>query len=84
VEIRQNAQSIPTRPIVLAMVILSVLALALTTWYALASGITSHPAQVNDRPYLSDFRGPDPYSPRDPLDAQNESSAGDPWSSLGK
>jgi hypothetical protein len=83
VEIRQNVQRVSTRPIVVAMVILSVLALALTSWYALASGTTS-PPQVNDRPYVSDFRGPDPYSPRDPLDAQNSSTAGDPYSPHGK
>ena len=81
-DIRQNAQSIPTRPIVLAMVVLSVVALALTSWYALAAGVTPH-TQVNDRPYVSQFRGPEPYSPRDPLDAQNSSTVGDPYSPRG-
>ena len=36
-EIRQSMLRFPTRPIVLAMVFLAVLALALTTWYVLAS-----------------------------------------------
>jgi hypothetical protein len=36
-EIRQNVQRVPTRPIVLVMAILSVLALALTSWYVLTS-----------------------------------------------
>jgi hypothetical protein len=37
VEIRQNVQRVPTRPIVLVMAILSVLALALTSWYVMTS-----------------------------------------------
>ena len=41
-EIRQNAPSVPTRPIVLVMATLSVLALALTSWYALASSTPHH------------------------------------------
>jgi heme A synthase len=57
VEIRQTAQSVPTRPIVLLMAILSVVALALTGWYVLTSGSPSH-GRV---PTVSTGLSPDAY-----------------------
>jgi hypothetical protein len=41
-EIRQSAQSVPTRPIVLVLAFLSVLAMVLTGWYVLTSGPRYH------------------------------------------
>jgi hypothetical protein len=41
-EIRQSVQRVPTRPIVLVMAFLAVLALALTSWYVLASNPPHH------------------------------------------
>ena len=57
-EIRQNAQSVPTRPIVLFMAILSVLALALTGWYVLTS---SAPHRSGGGPTVSTGLSPDAY-----------------------
>jgi hypothetical protein len=56
VEIRQGAQSVPTRPIVLFMAVLSVLALALTGWYVLTS---SAPHRSVGGPTISTTVGPD-------------------------
>jgi hypothetical protein len=56
VEIRQGAQSVPTRPIVLLMAVLSVLALALTGWYVLTS---SAPHRSGGGPTVSTTLGPD-------------------------
>jgi hypothetical protein len=56
VEIRQGAQSVPTRPIVLFMAVLSVLALALTGWYVLTS---SAPHRIVGGPTISTTVGPD-------------------------
>jgi hypothetical protein len=56
VEIRQGAQSVPTRPIVLLMAVLSVLALALTGWYVLTSGA---PHRSVGGPTISTALGPD-------------------------
>ena len=55
-EIRQGAQSVPTRPIVLLMAVLSVLALALTGWYVLTSGA---PHRSVGGPTISTALGPD-------------------------
>ena len=41
-EIRQKVRIVPSRPIVLATAILAVLALALTTWYALIRSEPTH------------------------------------------
>jgi hypothetical protein len=42
VEIRQNVASVPSRPIVLVMAFLAVLAMALTAWYVLTSSSRYH------------------------------------------
>ena len=54
-EIRQNVQRVPTRPFVLAIAFLSVLALALTAWYTLAR----NPQTVSHGPDRSYAMGPD-------------------------
>ncbi|HEV2028911.1 MAG TPA: hypothetical protein VGS16_10310 [Candidatus Dormibacteraeota bacterium] len=41
-EIRQNLRSVPSRPVVLVIAILSLLALAVTAWSVLAAGTGSH------------------------------------------
>ena len=55
-EIRQNAPSVPTRPIVFVIATLSVLALALTSWYSLMS---STPHHSGDSPTVTTTVGPD-------------------------
>ena len=55
-EIRQSAQSLPTRPIVLFMAILSVLALALTSWYVMTS---STPHRSGSVPTVTQGMSPD-------------------------
>ena len=54
-ELRQDLRWFPTRPIVLAMAILAVLALGLTAWYSLVSTPAPHPGIVT----ASGFPGPD-------------------------
>ena len=54
-EIRQELRRVPTRPIVLLMAFLAVLALALTGWYTLGSRPATHPGAV----ITSSFPGPD-------------------------
>ncbi len=56
VEIRQNVQRFPTRPIVLVMAILSVLAMALTGWYVLTS---TSPSYGGGSPTVRTSMGPD-------------------------
>ena len=62
-EIRQNVQRVPTRPFVLAIAFLSVLALALTTWYTMARSpqtVSPGPARSYAAPlYNSGPMGPD-------------------------
>lgn len=61
-EIRQSVQRVPTRPIALVMAILSLVAVALTTWYALASGPASqHPA--TERTYAAPLVNYGPLGP---------------------
>jgi hypothetical protein len=56
VEIRQGAQSVPTRPIVFLMAVLAVLALALTGWYVLTN---SAPHRSVGGPTVTTTLGPD-------------------------
>lgn len=56
-EIRQNVQRVPTRPIVLVIAILSVLAVALTSWYVL----TSNPSHYSDGMISTTSLGPDAH-----------------------
>lgn len=55
-EIRQNVQRVPTRPIVFVIAFLSVLALALTSWYVLGSNRPSH---GGGGPMVTTSQGPD-------------------------
>lgn len=69
-ESRATFRSVPSRPIALALAVLAVLALALTTWSVLGAG--SHPVStVNDRPVVKMQRTPgycgDTYSPHDSI-----------------
>ena len=78
-EIRQHLLRVPTRPIVLLVACLSVLALALGAWYLLSTG-TASVASVSSRPVGScTSYGPDPYSPSDPICAKT-TNGGDPYS----
>jgi hypothetical protein len=72
VDIRHNTRIVSTRPIVFAMAVLGVLALALMVWHPLASGSRSqsHGTQstyATGGPFDARVKGTDPYSPRDPL-----------------
>lgn len=69
-EIRQNLRTVPSRPIALALVVLAVLALALTGWYVL--GTPEHrgssPVVQAPRPNQLPLNcSNDPYSPHDPI-----------------
>jgi hypothetical protein len=86
VDIRQNARIISTRPIVFAMAVLAVLALALMVWHPLASGSRSqsHGTQstyATGGPFDTRVHGTDPYSPHDPLvGPPTGTSSADPYS----
>lgn len=54
-ELRQDLRRVPTGPLTLLLVVLSVLALGLTTWYV-AAGRPAHPGVVLTS---SGFPGPD-------------------------
>jgi len=78
-EIRQSLLRVPTRPIVLLVACLSVLAFALAGWYLLSTG-TASVASVSSRPVESCIsHGPDPYSPSDPI-CSKTTNGGDPHS----
>jgi hypothetical protein len=57
-EIRQNLRSVPSRPVVLVIAILAVLALALTAWSVLATGAGSHNGTGTGQSVTSNL-GPD-------------------------
>ena len=64
-EIRENFRTVPSRPIAVALALLAVLALALTTWYVLGTGVRG---TANDRtfgPTVHSQACGDPYSPHD-------------------
>jgi len=60
-EIRQNLRSVPSRPVVLVIAILAVLALALTAWSVLATGAGSHNGTGTGQSVTSNL-GPDTRS----------------------
>jgi len=78
-EIRGRTRAVPSRPIVLAMAALAVLALALTSWYMLSARVQNSGLGVQQGPLTNqlplDCRN-DPYSPRDPSCQPNH----DPYS----
>lgn len=63
-EIRQSMQRFPTGPIVLVLVMLSVLALALTSWYVVTS---NRPVHVVSGPAVSTGLGPDAATRNDEI-----------------
>ncbi len=69
-EIRQNVRLVPSRPIVVGVVVFSVLALALAVLYVLNSGTQAHTngsgGSVVTVAAPRDIES-DPYSPRDPI-----------------
>jgi len=69
-EIRHNVRLVPSRPIVLGVVIFSVLALALAVLYVLNRGTQAHTngfgGSVVTVAAPQDIDS-DPYSPRDPI-----------------
>jgi hypothetical protein len=70
VETRQSIRTAPTRPIALAIAALSVLALALTSWYVFGSRAQSGSpgfVQVPRSNHLPLNCSNDPYSPQDPI-----------------
>ena len=56
-EIRQNLRTVPSRPVVVVIAILAVLALAVTAWYALAAGPRT--GAGSGQTVTSGFPGPD-------------------------
>ena len=68
-EIRQNLGTVPSRPIAVALAVLAVLALALTSWFVFSarpqSG-TSHFVPASRPNQLPLNCTNDPYSPHDP------------------
>ena len=64
-EIRENFRTVPTRPIALVLAALAVVALALTVWFVLGTGVRS---TVNDRTFTPTVQPQacgDAYSPHD-------------------
>jgi len=65
VEIREGFRTVPSRPIALVLAALAVVALALTVWFVLGTGVRS---TVNDRTFTPTVQSQacgDPYSPHD-------------------
>ena len=64
-EIRESFCTVPSRPIALVLAALAVVALALTVWFVLSTGVRS---TVNDRTFTPTAQSQacgDPYSPHD-------------------
>jgi hypothetical protein len=57
-EIRQNLRSVPSRPVVLVIAILSLVALAVTAWSVLAAGTGSHSGTGTGQ-FVTSTQGPD-------------------------
>jgi len=69
-EIRRTLRTVPSRPIALALAMLAVLALALTTWYVLGTQAQGGTTQVKQAPLTNHLPlncSNDPYSPHDPI-----------------
>jgi len=68
VEIRESFRTVPSRPIALALAVLAVLALALTSWYVF--GVVQTRGIANDRTLVTNVHPQvcgDTYSPHDPV-----------------
>src|SRR6266566_6605836 len=68
-ETRENFRTVPSRPIALALALLAVLALALTTWFVF--GVSNQTRGIaNDRTLVTNVHPQvcrDTYSPHDPV-----------------
>jgi hypothetical protein len=73
VESRQDVVRMPTRPIAFVLVLLSVVALALTGWYLHASSIPARSMGVQT-PYNATGLGPDALERNEQLAAQRRSA----------
>jgi len=68
-EIRRGFRTVPSRPIALALAVLAVLALALTTWYVFGVSVQTR-GIANDRTLVTNVQPQvcgDAYSPHDPV-----------------
>lgn len=70
-EIRQNLRSVPSRPVVLVIAILSLLALAVTAWSVLAAG-TGSPSGMGSSQSVTSNLGPDAQERNQQLRRQME------------
>jgi hypothetical protein len=67
-ETRESFRTVPSRPIALALAVLAVLALALTSWYVF--GVVQTRGIANDRTLVTNVHPQvcgDAYSPHDPM-----------------